>query len=158
METSGPIRILLLDLLNAIEDHCFFTYFYLDRETGEIIIQSEHRTGDASGETGVVVNDPYPFCDDGERYIPIEPMEGRRGLELMARFIDSMPGGKEKSVLCRQLKKDQPFKNFKNILYDYPEFQAQWHDMATGELKKIAEEWLQYNHIPYDFVSIDDCM
>jgi hypothetical protein len=49
MSPAKSIPIILDNLINAVEDHCSFSYYYLDRETGEILFQSErHHTNDAN--------------------------------------------------------------------------------------------------------------
>ena len=68
------ICISLDELIHSLEDHCFFTHYYLDRETGEIIIQSENDPTERQEIVGEMAN-PFPEYDSSERYLPVEPME-----------------------------------------------------------------------------------
>ena len=157
MTPGKPIQIILDDLRNAIEDHCSFSYYYLDRETGEIIFQSErHHPNDA--DDAPELDNQYPGEGTAGRFIPVEPMESRRGHELMKLFIATLDDGGIQSVLSRAISKRKPFRNFKDVIYDYPDIREKWHVYYAKEIKNIAEEWLQYNHISYEFVTLKDVM
>jgi hypothetical protein len=156
MNPGAPIQILLEDLINAVADHCSFSYYYLDRETGEIIFQSERRHPN-DADDAPELDTQYPGEDTAGRFIPVEPMESRRGHELMKLFIATLDDGIQ-SVLSRAISKQKPFRNFKDVIYDYPDIQENWHAYYAKEIKTIVEEWLQYNHINYEFVTLKDLM
>lgn len=145
------IRISLDELIHALEDHCFFTHYYLDRETGEIIIQSENDLTERD-DINVDIESPFPGYDGSERYIPIEPMESRRGVEVMESFIASMPVGEARRRLLGALSKRKPFRNFKDALYDYPEFGERWRAAHNDSMLSIAEEWLRYIKIDFELI------
>jgi len=155
MTPGKPIPIILDDLIAAVEDHCSFSYYYLDRKTGEVVFQSErrHRSG---ADDSPDLDNPFPEENKSERFIPVEPMESRRGLEIMKSFIASLTESEIRSRLMDAISKREFFRSFKDLLYDYPEIQKIWHDRHAGEIKKIIEEWLQYNHIAYEFASSKD--
>lgn len=145
------ISLILDDLINAVEDHCSFSYHYLDRETGEIVFQSE-RHHQSDEDNAPDMDNPFSGERRSERFILIEPMESRRGHEVMKGFIDSLDDSEARSRLTTAISRRHPFRNFKDVMYDYPDIQKKWHDRHAEEIKKIIEEWLQYNHIAYEVV------
>jgi hypothetical protein len=152
MASPAPIPISMDELISAVEDHCAYTRYYLDRETGEIVIQSEHDNSDE--ETGNPdLAFPYPAVDDNDRFVSIEPMEARRGYDLMDRFTASLPESVEKSALRHALAKRKPFRNFKNILYDHPAIWKKWLETNDAEIRILAEEWLRHTGIRFELVS-----
>ncbi|HOD13075.1 MAG TPA: UPF0158 family protein [Spirochaetota bacterium] len=142
------ICISLDELIHSLEDHCFFTHYYLDRETGEIIIQSENDPTERQEIVGEMAN-PFPEYDSSERYLPVEPMESRRGIEIMESFAGSMPDGEARHRLLGALSKQKPFRNFKDTLYDYPDLGERWWADHNDSMITIAVEWLR--HIGIDF-------
>jgi hypothetical protein len=144
------IRIDLDMLMDSLEDHCFYTHYYLDRETGEIIIQSENDPSERE-ETDVEIENPFPQYADTERFIPLEPMESRRGFDIMEGFAGGLPGGEARDRLLRALRKRKPFRNFKDVLYDFPELGEKWRAYHNDRMKAVAEEWLKHSNINYEF-------
>jgi hypothetical protein len=145
------ISISLDELEHALEDHCFFTHYYLDRETGEIIIQSENDPTERDEIVGGIES-PFPLCDDGERFIPIEPMEAGRGLEVMESFAKRLPDDEARRRILGALSTRKPFRNFKDVLYDYPDLGEQWWACHNSIMKTIAEEWLRYVGIEFELI------
>jgi tRNA (adenine37-N6)-methyltransferase len=151
-----PVPIILNDFLKAVDDHCDFACYYLDRETGEIIFQSE-REFDHDGENEQCGVGIYPERS-GDRFIPIEPMESHRGHEVMQDFIGSLADSTAAKDLSRAISMRKSFRRFKDILHSYPDTEALWHIYSKGKIKKITEEWLRFYSINYEFVSFKDML
>lgn len=151
MSRHKPITIILDELIHAVEDHCNYTCYYLDRETGEIIFQSEHYYADNADDNSAVM-DMDSNTEKQERFIPIAPLETGRGIELMKKFIDSLPEGADRQDLSGALSKRKPFRHFKDALHNYPDIESSWHGFLAGDMKIITEEWLQYYAINYELV------
>jgi tRNA (adenine37-N6)-methyltransferase len=150
-----PVPIILADLINAIEDHCDFAHYYLDRETGEIIFQSERELEDGGrDDEGAPVFDHEEYRDD--RFIPIEPMESQRGHKAMRDFIATLIDATAAENISRSIAGRKSFTRFKDILHNYPDLEKQWHEFSRKEIRAIAEEWLRYYSIHFSFVSLND--
>ncbi len=155
--TRQTVPIILDDLIDAIDDHCDFAHYYLDRETGEIIFQSERESEDEFGDVEVAPD----FCREeycGDRFIPIEPMESRRGHEIMEDFIAKLPEGRAAADLSRSIALRKPFRRFQDALHNYPDVEKQWYACNREKIRSIAEEWLSYYSINYEFISYKDLM
>ncbi len=151
---SKAVPIILDDFLHAVEDHCDFARYYLDRETGEIIFQSEREFND-----GVEGDKSEPGFNPeyrGDRFIPIEPMESRRGHEIIRDFIGTLPDSAAAKEISRAILTGKPFRRFKDALHNHPDLETKWRTHYGGGIKKIAEEWLSYYGIQYEFVSLND--
>ncbi|MBN1496687.1 MAG: hypothetical protein JXA07_07955 [Spirochaetes bacterium] len=151
MTARTPIPISLAALLRAIEDHCGYTHYYLDRETGEIIYQSEHRCVDDTDAAGVP-DGPFQRQDTSERFIHVDPMDGLRGIGIMAGFIHSLQDSAVASRLRDALKKNAPYRHFKDTLRDHPGIESRWGAVFGGTVRDLAVEWLRYNNIEFEFI------
>jgi tRNA (adenine37-N6)-methyltransferase len=154
-DENKPVPIILNDLLKAIEDHCDFACYYLDRETGEIIFQSEHEL-DADGGLDEGGWDSDRNDHSGSRFIPVEPMESRRGLELVRNFIRTLQDRAAAAELSRSIEKRKPFRHFKDALHNHADLETAWYSFQRKEIIETAEEWLRHFGIHYEFVSIND--
>ncbi len=153
--SGKKVPIIRDDFMQAIGDHCDFACYYLDRETGEIIFQSEREHGDSAGDT----DGTRDFNDEdysGERFIPVEPMESRRGREIMEEFIAVLPDCPAAKELSRALAGRKPFRRFKDALHNHPDLEARWHTLHDGDIMKTAEDWLRHYGIHYEFVALND--
>jgi len=151
MTARTPIPISLAELVRAIEDHCGYTHYYLDRETGEIIYQSEHRCIDDTDAAGVP-DAPFQRQNASERFIHVDPMDGRRGIEIMTGFIHSLPDSTVAWRLGDALKKNAPYRHFKDILRDHPDIETRWGTELGGIIRDLAVEWLRYNIIEFELI------
>jgi tRNA (adenine37-N6)-methyltransferase len=141
--------------LQAIDDHCDFACYYLDRETGEIIFQSERHYGDSAGDDEGAEYFNYEDYS-AERFILIEPMESPRGREIMDCFIGSLPDCPAAKELSRAMAGRKPFRRFKDALHNHPDLEARWHALHDGDIINVAEEWLRRHGIHYEFISLND--
>ncbi len=151
MTDRAPIQIHLAGLLHSIEDHCGFTHYYLDRETGEILYQSEHRCGDDTD--GPPCDAAFPGEDAAERFLHIEPMDGRRGVDIMKDFIASLPDGAVAARLSSAMAKRAPYRNFKDALHTHPEIEKKWQREFSEQIGSVAAEWLRHNNVDFEFVN-----
>lgn len=153
---SKAVPIILDDLMRAVGDHCDFAHYYLDRETGEIIFQSER---ELEGHAGGAEQDPgFNPEHRGERFIPIEPMESRRGRGIMRAFIGALPDGDAAAELNRSLSMGKSFTHFKDALHNHPDLEERWRAGTGGDMQRLAEEWLRYHGIDFEFISLKDMM
>ena len=150
---GSKIPIILDDFRQAVDDHCDFACYYLDRETGEIIFQSERSITEDNDTSGW---DTGGDRHSGDRFIPIDPMESRRGHEIMKAFIGTLPQGPAADELTRAIAARKPFRRFKDALHNHPDLEKNWYAFHSGELKRIADDWLRHHGIDYEFVSIND--
>lgn len=103
--------------------------FYLDSETGAVLLDSPD-----SDEL------PEDYGDD-PRYIYIEPTESHLAYETMQDFVDTLPEGRLADALQHALAGHKPFRQFKDILLDYPEARENWFRFKADFEMRQAAAW-----------------
>jgi hypothetical protein len=134
----------------ALEDNSGMMNHFLDKKTGEIVFVSEYDVLDEDEETKKLIE------DEPDRFLWIDTVSSNKGFRIMEEFVESLPDGEAKMILCKALAWKKPFSNFKDALHDYPDIREQWfefHDKALGEL---ATEWLEVNEIDAEVIIVKE--
>jgi predicted nucleotidyltransferase len=118
------------DLANALEDHSFEHSWWLDPETGEIVLWSDY-----SREQG----EPEP---EVRGLIPIEPILSHEGYRDMEDFIALVRDPRARELLERAIEGRGAFRRFKDTLFEFPELREAWFRFHDARMKKRALEWL----------------
>ena len=94
---------------------------------------------------------------DEERYYKIPTWDSIKGFKLMERFI---------SVLRNQLAREDlrgvlfagkgVFRNFKNVLHQYPEVEKLWFSFKEKEMKQIVSSWYNTLLVSWGLESLDE--
>ena len=95
-------------------------------------------------------------CDDIDAmggYICIHPLPSYEAFGIMERFVLSLPDGSMLRRLTYALHGKKPFRHFKDVLIDYPQFRDQWFAFEKAAYREIAERWLEEHEI--DAVLVD---
>lgn len=128
-------------LAMALEDGSGMMNYFLDKKTGKIISINEYDIVDEDEEIKKdIENDPT-------RFLLVEPISSNRGFRIMEEFVESLPDGEAKMILCKALSWKKPFSNFKDALCDYPDIRKQWFEFHDKVLGALATEWLKDNKV-----------
>ena len=103
--------------------------WYLDRETGNILLDSPD-----------LDELPAGFEDD-PRYLFIQQIESHDAYEIMQDFVDTLAAGRAADALQRALEGRKPFRHFKDTLLDYPELREDWFKYEQEAELRQAAEW-----------------
>lgn len=165
------------EIQKAMEDTVrdAFDYF-LDRETGEVIILSEDIINraqslleedfdeDLSSYEEVIFDREHDipdwmedevelaldiFLDEGERYVRIPERSAHRGFAAMRSFAESVQDQQLKEQLLIHLDGRGVFRKFKDALEPYPKERKAWYRHNAGQSKKEIEDWLLSIGIEY---------
>ncbi len=165
------LRIDFDELQKAMEDTVrdAFDYF-LDTETGEIIILSEDILKRAKGllsegidedmadyeevEFDVPVEVPEWMEDEIElaldiflyekdRYIRIPERTAEKGYRAMKEFTDKLEASDLKQELLALLDGRGAFRKFKDALDPYPKLKKLWYGFNAGVAREEMKEWLR---------------
>jgi len=134
----SPISIRADELIMAFEHHDALGKHYLDRQSGEVLYIFEDIVDE--DETEQLEAEP-------DRYLLIEPIPSYTGFQIMADFVDSLPGGKASRELANALCQRHPFRRFKDILLGYSSLREQWFRFHEKALLEIIREWLEENEV-----------
>ena len=119
----------------GLEDHDLLHTYYLDTQTGEVLIISEEfreddpRTAEIAEEVGI-------------RFLRIEPMASHEGYRIMEDFVRSLPPSRVREKLEWSLEGPKPFRRFKTALREDDEVRKEWFDFHKARMSKRAIEWL----------------
>ncbi len=139
-----PLKIKLDDLTEALTTRFEIIEggFYLDTETGAILLNTEED-----------IDDDLPDdLEDDPRYHLINPLDSHESFQIMEDFVDSLGDTKEAAKLQAALNRSKPFRQFKDTLHEHTDLSDVWYAFEQQELKRLAEEWCERKRIEVEWV------
>ena len=130
------LKIDLAALEEAFENASWEAEYYLDRETGDIILISSMIT-DSDGITQQIQN-----VTDKDRYLQVPHAVPRDGFRDMERFIETIKDGVLNQLLITAVNGKGAFRRFKDVLHDYPQERERWFRFQADRLQQRILEWL----------------
>jgi hypothetical protein len=124
------------ELIMAFEDQASEMQHFFDRQTGEVLAVFAEEMDEEDAQR----LEAYP-----DRYLLIEPVPSWTGFDIMGDFVATLPEGKVQGELDRALRKNRPFRRFKDVLLNYPSVEDDWFRFHEQAFMKIIQEWLE-NH------------
>ena len=134
-----PLKIKLDDLTEALTTRFDMVEggFYLNTETGEILLETED----------LEECDQAEDLADNPGYCLIDPLSSHISFQIMEDFVDSLGDTKEAGKLQDALNRRKPFRQFKDTLHEHTNLSEAWYAFEQQELKRLAEEWCESNGI-----------
>jgi predicted nucleotidyltransferase len=123
------------DLAEALEDHSHDHSWWLDPQTGEVVLWSDY--AQEQGES-------HP---ERRGLRPIDPVPSHEGYADMQDFIERVRNPHARNALERAIAGRGAFRRFKDTLLDFPDLRVAWfrfHDLriARRAIRWLAEEGL----------------
>lgn len=122
--------------------------FYLDTETGHILLRSE----DAEDVAGDIEDQVPEDIDDDPRYLRIEPIESDESFRIMEDFVETVQDAQAAARLNRALGGRKPFRRFKDVLLDFPHLREAWFEFERVAQARLAEAWCEENDIEVEWI------
>ncbi len=172
--TPHPRRLAvdLADLAEAIENNSQEMAYFLDRETGAIIMlteeaQQQHEQlaaglGEVDGaqwaeafeaalaasvvpewEQDMVRDAARVEAGIGERYRRVPETDSREGYADMEAFIETVATARLRDQLSRAIAGKGAFRRFKDTLLDAPAERERWFAFQAARQRERALEWLR---------------
>jgi hypothetical protein len=123
-------KVDLGDLAEPLEDHSYDHSWWLDSETGEVVLWSDHF--DEQGE-------PHP---ESRGLRPIDPIPSHEGYEEMQAFIERVRDPRARDLLERAIAGRGAFRRFKDTLLDFPDVRDSWFRFHDARVERRAIRWL----------------
>jgi predicted nucleotidyltransferase len=120
----------LSDLAQALEDHPYEHSWWLDPETGEVVLWSDY-----SEEQG----EPDP---EAHGLRAIDPIPSHEGYEDMEEFIDRVRDPHARELLARAIAGRGAFRRFKDTLLEFPDVREAWFRFHDTRVERRAIRWL----------------
>jgi predicted nucleotidyltransferase len=123
-------KVDLDDLAEALEDHSHEHSWWLDPETGEVVLWSDYleEQGEPDPETR------------GLR--AIDPIASQEGYADMHHFILRVRNPQARNLLERAIAGRGAFRRFKDTLLDFPELREAWFRFHDARVERRAIWWL----------------
>jgi predicted nucleotidyltransferase len=123
-------KIDLDDLAQALEDHSYEHSWWLDPETGEVVLWSDYF--EEQGE-------PEPQT---RGLHAINPVPSHEGYDDMQDFIQRVRNQQARQLLERAIAGRGAFRRFKDTLLDFPELREAWFRFHDARVERRAIWWL----------------
>jgi hypothetical protein len=131
------LNIDLGELCDALEDGSHEHEYYLDLETGDILMVSDWMdTEEAEGIRDRIDAEP-------ERYEALPRVGSHEGYRDMEEFIEIVAHQHLRDSLEVAINGKGAFRRFKDVLARYPEAQEEWFRFKDDRLMERALEWLE---------------
>jgi len=149
----------IADVVEALESTSEETQFYLNVNTGEVILKSEAELLISESDE---FKDEYSDWDDdmqvnteaimeSEEFIPLPDQYEINEFEIIEDFCDSLEDQESRKSLSAILQGKGDFNSFQLLLQQYG-LAEKWEQFREDSYRQIAINWCEVNDIPY----IDD--
>jgi len=136
-------------LADALEDNSGTHDWYLDTQTGEIVMCADEFSRDEWNK-----DDAERIEGEPERFLCIEPLEPHESFGAMEDFLAELEDGEPKKTLINSLNWRHPFRAFKDTLCSYPDLREQWFEFHDLWMLEKAKEWIEEEQIDAELVGI----
>jgi hypothetical protein len=135
------LNINLEELVDAYEDSSLINIYYIDTKKNELIYYN-----DALGEP-VEVRKKLDSYSDNDRYLYIPPRLSQDEFFIMKSFVYTIKDFNVAEKFHNALERKKPFKNFKSLMYEYPNLSKKWFEYKYNTIKNETIDWLCENNI-----------
>jgi hypothetical protein len=135
-EDGSAVTVNLTELQEALEGTDFLEYYFLP-ETGRTVSILKDQDLDDLEE-----DEESPIPEDAES-LPVDPIDSRTKFEWMEEFTESVQSVTAKFQLTEALRRQKPFRNFKDALAQLPKLQDLWFAFEAQKTKVAAIAFLE---------------
>lgn len=129
------------ELVEAYEDSSVEHVYHIDIKNNEIIYYN-----DALGEPETV-KEKLDSCSDDDRYIYIPPRLPQHEFFIMETFVYTIDDFNVAEKFHKALERKKPFRNFKEMLHEYPKLRKKWFEYNRNTIKNETINWLCEHNI-----------
>jgi hypothetical protein len=127
------------EVVDAFEESDVMHHFFIDTQKNEIIYINEAVDDDYKKRLEEMEND---------RYLMIPTRRPQDNFMIMETFVyEKIQDNKIAEKFNQALERKKPFRNFKDLLFDYPNLREQWFTYHHEHLKNETINWLCTNNI-----------
>jgi predicted nucleotidyltransferase len=150
--TRNRLTVDLLGLMAAFENASWETSYYLDLETGEVIMLTDEELGYVDEppdwplpewQQEAVKRAKEIWLDGGERYLRLPDADSREGYRDMEDFIITVEDEHLRELLSVAVSGRGAFRRFKDVLYDYPRERKRWFNYGDTQVRERVLDWLE---------------
>src|SRR5215216_3172459 len=112
-----------------MEDASYEHRYFLDTETGDVILVSEMFDQEEAGRQLAEIDEAQPG-----RYLQVPRADSREGYDDMQDFIATVSDGHLQELLGVAIEGRGAFRRFKDVLARHPAEQERWFDFQAARL------------------------
>ena len=131
------VRVDLEELRFAMENASYEQRYFLDTETGDVILASEMFGDEETQRQLTEIDEAEPG-----RYLQVPRADSREGYDDMQDFIDTVSDEHLQELLNVAIQGRGAFRRFKDVLAGHPAERQRWFDFQVARLDARAREWL----------------
>lgn len=164
------LKIDLAELQEAFEFQSYEMQYYLDRETGEVVLLSEEESSLLEAFLEESTSEE-PTSDElsqwlsatdvpelqhtavlaafeveagfGERFVEVPQVSSHEGYRDMEDYIDTVDDLALRKLLSVAIDGRGAFRRFKDVLLDYPEERQRWFTFKDARMRERMLDWLE---------------
>jgi hypothetical protein len=136
-QSRRRVRVDFEELRFAMEDASYEHQYFLDTETGEVILISEYDDDEESTQRLQAIDEAEPG-----RYLQVPRAESSDGYQDMQEFIDTVSDKQLQQLLEVAIHGKGAFRRFKDVLARDPAEQQRWFAFQMERLDTRVREWL----------------
>jgi hypothetical protein len=137
VEQRKRLKIDLGELSDAMEDNSYEHEYYLDTETGELLMLSADMDVEEAGELRDRID------EEPDRYKALAKVSSHEGYRDMEEFIEAVEDDHLRELLEVAINGRGAFRRFKDLLARFPEEREDWFRFKDDRLMERALEWLE---------------
>jgi predicted nucleotidyltransferase len=146
----------MAELMAAFEDASLEMHYYLDWETGQVIMLSDEELGYVDEppdydlldwQQEMVKQAKEIWLDDGKRYISVPEADSHSAYRDMEVFIATVEDQHLSELLWVAIRGRGAFRRFKDVLYDYPRERERWFEFSDAQVRRRVLDWLNFEGI-----------
>jgi hypothetical protein len=140
VNNEQPLRevsVDLDDLCTAFDNASFELQYFLDTETGEIILVSEGLDEDEMEQQLAEID-----AADVGRYLEVPRADSHDAYTDMEDFIATVGDDRLQELLSVAIQGRGAFRRFKDVLAGHPAERQRWFDLEAARLEARVREWL----------------
>jgi hypothetical protein len=131
------LHIGLDELCDAMDNSSYENQYYLDLQTGEILLVSEYMDDEETSKLKDEIEEEF------DRYEPIPMVESHEGYRDMQDFITTVEDEHLVELLEVAINGKGAFRRFKDVLLNYPQERERWFKFRDDRMEERALEWLE---------------
>lgn len=132
------------ELIDAFEDSSVSHVYHIDTKKSELI----YYNNDIGEPVGV--KEKLDSCSDDDRYLYIPTKLPKHNFYIMEMFVYTIDDFDIAEKFHNALERKKPFRNFKELLHEYPKLREKWFEYKSNTIKNETINWLCENNIELD--------
>jgi hypothetical protein len=141
------VQVNIHELVPAFHNGSRNARFFLDRKTGQILLDFDNLMLDDLGD-----DMRHLLASDPKRFVEIDSIGSQDTMRMMRKFAEVDPSKEACRALVEALDSTRPFQNFRNVVSAYPDVAERWFEFEEKWTENLARQWLRDNEVDAELV------